>query len=193
MGGGRGEPLKRPDMRDRNTPVRPPTPIFAKIAPEVRFGPKPTATPLFWPKVRKNALKMAFQVQILARFFKPVFWQETPKIGFWKCFEVPKDAKLRARRPRVGIFELSPGTSTIWANMSHRRPNSKSFLYFKIGEKFWHMVDECNFFFILRGFCCSRTSLSRDNCIWSLSSIFAFYPISHIILNDRANLRPDLL
>ena len=123
-------------MRDRNTPVRPPTPIFAEIAPEVRFGPKRTTTPLFWLKVRKNALKMAFEVQILARFFKPVFLLETPKNGSRKCFEVPKDAKLRARQPRVEIFELSPSTSTIWANMSHRRPISKSFLYFKIGQKF---------------------------------------------------------
>ena len=180
-------------MRDRNTPVRPPTPIFAKIAPEVRLGPKRTATPLFRPKVRKNALKMAFEVQILARSFKPVFWQGTPKNGFRKCFEIPKDAKLRARWPRIKIFELSPSTSTIWANMSHRRPISKSFLYFKIGQKFWHEVDKRNFFFVLRGFCCSRTSLSRDNCIWSLSSIFAFYPISHIILNNRANPRPVLL
>ena len=88
-------------MRKRNSlivgPVRPPTLIFAKIGPEVRFGPKRTATPLFWPKVRKNALKMAFEVQILARSFKPVFWQGTPKNGFRKCFEIPKDAKLRAR------------------------------------------------------------------------------------------------
>ena len=127
-------------MRKRNSlivgPVRPPTPIFMKIVPEVRLGPKRTATPLFWPKVRKNAVKMAFEAQILARFFKPIFWQKTPKNGVRKHLEVPKDAESRARRPRVGIFELSPGTSTIWANMSHRRPNSKSFLYFKIGEKF---------------------------------------------------------
>ena len=97
-------------MRKRNSlivgPVRPPTLIFAKIGPKVRFGPKRTATPLFRPKVRKNALKMAFEVQILARFFKPVFLLETPKNGSRKCFEVPKDAKLRARQPRVEILEL---------------------------------------------------------------------------------------
>ena len=88
-------------MRKRNSlimgPVRPPTPIFAKIAPEVRFGPKRTATPLFWPKVHKNAVKMAFEAQILARFFKPIFWQKTPKNGVRKHLEVPKDAELRTR------------------------------------------------------------------------------------------------
>ena len=126
-------------MRKRNSlivgPVRPPTPIFAKIAPEVRFGPKRTATPLFWPKVRKNALKMVFEDRILARFFKPGFWQETSKNRFRKCFEVPKDAKLRARRPRVKIFELSPSTSTIWANMSHIRHSSKIFYNAQLGQK----------------------------------------------------------
>ena len=88
-------------MRKRNSlivgPVRPPTPIFAKIAQEVRLGPKRTATPLFWPKVRKNAVKMAFEAQILAQFFKPIFWQRTPNNGVRKLLEVPKDAKSRAR------------------------------------------------------------------------------------------------
>ena len=88
-------------MRKRNSlivgPVRPPTLIFAKIGPEVRFGPKRTATPLFRPKVRKNALKMAFEAQILARFFKPIFCQKMPKNGVRKLLEVPKDAKSRAR------------------------------------------------------------------------------------------------
>ena len=123
-------------MRYRNTPVRPPTPIFAKIAPEVRLGPKRTATPLFRPKVRKNAVKMAFEAQILARFFKPMFWQKTPKNGVRKLLEVPKDAGSRARRPRVRILELSQGMRTVRAKTSHRRPISKSFLYIKIALKF---------------------------------------------------------
>ena len=35
-----GPEFKRPDMRDRNTPVRRPTPILMKFAPEVGFGLK---------------------------------------------------------------------------------------------------------------------------------------------------------
>ena len=127
-------------MRKRNSlimgPVRPPTPIFAKIAPEVRLGPKRTATPLFWPKVRKNAVKMAFEAQILARVFKPIFWQKMPKNGVRKHLEVPKDAESRTCQPRVGILELPQGMRTVRAKMSHRRPISKSFLYIKIAQKF---------------------------------------------------------
>ena len=139
-------------MRDRNTPVRPPTPIFAKIAPEVRLGPKRTATPLFRPKVRKNAVKMAFEAQILARFFKPIFWQKTPKNGVRKHLEVPKDAESRARRPHVGILELSQGMRTVRAKTSHRRPISKSFSYIKIAQKFRHEVDDRTISCVLRVF-----------------------------------------
>ena len=106
------------------------------FAPEVRFGPKPTKTHLFLPSGRKNAPKRTVLAQKFLRFFKRIFHLAALKKPVRKYFGVPRDAKLRARRPRVRILELSQGMRTVRAKTSHRHPISKSFLYIKIAQKF---------------------------------------------------------
>ena len=163
------------------------------FTPEVRFGPKPTKTHLFLPSGRKNAPKRTVLAQKFLRFFKCIFHLAALKKPARKCFGVPKDAKLRARRPRVGILELPRGISTVRANTSYRHPISKIFFNAQLGQKFWHEVDERKISCVLRGFGCSGNFWSRENWIWRFFWIFWLLPFSLLICGDIGNLRPLLL
>ena len=125
--------------------------FFMKRWASFTIRPSPTTDPdlynfctrgAFWSESHKNHLfspsgpKRSGVVRYFLWFFKHIFHLAALKKPARKCFRVPKDAKLRARRPRVGILELPRGISTVRANTSYRRPISKIFFNAQLGQKF---------------------------------------------------------